>query len=123
MLTTPMMWKIAGVLSIFDSFGRRTDIYTLSKETGFSVQMILQTLEKGHHFFDVEGYCGASDRLQLGWYKWKIDIKFLVQRFLLDKSRSRDLHFAYRSSVICVVRSKLMDRLKSLKSGYAHPVY
>jgi len=83
MLTTPMMWKIAGVLSIFDSFGRRTDIYTLSKETGFSVQMILQTLEKGHHFFDVEGYCGASDRLQLGWYKWKIDIKFLVNDFFL----------------------------------------
>ena len=121
MLTTPTMWKIAGVLSILR--GPQVDIYTLSRETGLSVQTILQTLEKSHHFFDVEGYRKASDRPQLGLYKWKIEIKFLVHPFLLDESRSRILYLAYRSSAIRAVRSKLMDWLKSLKSGYAHPVY
>jgi len=116
MLTTPTMWKIAGVLSIDD---RRTDIHTLCKETGLSIQTILQTLETGHHFFAVEGY--RDDRPQLGLYKWLIDIKSIVQQFLLDESRSRILYFAYRSSVIRAVRSKLVGQLKSLKSGYVHP--
>jgi len=79
------MWKIAGVLSIDD---RRTDIHALSKKTGLSIQTILQTLEKSHHFFDVEGY-RDNGRSQLdGLYKWDIEIKSIVQRFLLDKSRS-----------------------------------
>jgi len=122
MLTTPTMWKIAGVLSILCDT-HRMDIYMLSRETGLSVQTILQTLEKSHHFFDVEGYRGASDGDQLGLYKWNIQIKYPVRKFLLDESRSRILYLAYRSSVIRAVRSKLMDWLKSLKSGYAHPVY
>jgi len=118
MLTTPTMWKIAGVLSIDD---RRTDIHTLSKETGLSIQTILQTLEKSHHFFDVEGY-RDDDRSQLdGLYKWNIEINWIVKRFLLDESHSRILYFAYRSSVIRAVRSKLVGHLESLKSGYVHP--
>ena len=121
MLTTPTMWKIAGVVSILGD--SRTDMYTLSRETGLSVQTILQTLEKSHHFFDINGYRSALDRPQLGLYKWDIEIKCPVQEFLLDESRSRILHFTYRSSVIRAVRSKLMDQLKSLQSGYAHPVY
>ena len=122
MLTTPTMWKIAGVLSIAakDCIGG-TDIHTLSNETGLSIQTILQTLEKSHHFFDVEGYCD-DDRSQLdGLYKWNIEIKRIVQQFLLDESRSRMLYFPYRSSVIRAVRSKLVGQLKSLKSGYVHP--
>ena len=122
MLTTPTMWKIAGVLSILRD-DHRMDIYMLSRETGLSVQTILQTLEKSHHFFDIKGYRDALDRPQLGLYKWDIEIKYLVEKFLLDESRSRILYLAYRSSVIRAVRSKLMDQLKSLQSGYAHPVY
>jgi len=121
MLTTPTMWKIAGVLSILRD-NRRMDIYMLSRETGLSVQTILQTLKKSHHFFDVKGYRDDSDGDQLGLYKWNIQIKYPVQKFLLDESRSRVLYLAYRNSVIRAVRSKLMDWLKSLKSGYAHPV-
>jgi len=118
MLTTPTMWKIAGVLSFDD---RRTDIHTLSNETGLSIQTILQTLEKSHHFFDVEGYCD-DDRSQLdGLYKWNIEIKRIVQQFLLDESRSRMLYFPYRSSVIRAIRFKLVGHLKSLKSRYVHP--
>jgi len=118
MLTTPTMWEIAGVLSI-SPFESGTDIYMLSKETGFSVQTILQTLEKSHHFFEVGGY--RDDRPELGLqYKWDIGIKLLVQQFLLDESRSRILYFAYRSSAIRAVRSNLMGQLKS---GYARPVY
>jgi len=119
MLTTQTMWKIAGVLPILRC--SQMDMYTLSRETGLSVQTILQTLEKSHHFFDVEGRRNAIDGPQLGLYKWGIEIKFLVKEFLLDESRSRILYLAYRSSVIRAVRSKLMDWLKSLKSGYAHP--
>ena len=118
MLTTPTMWKIAGVLSITDDhfLGGGTSIYTLSKETGLSVQTILQTLEKSHHFFDVEGRDNVP---QLGLYTWRIEIKSIVQRFLLDESRSSlILHFAYRSSVMRAVRSKLMGYLESLEPGY-----
>jgi len=123
MLTTPTMWKIAGVLSIpaKSSLGGRTDIHTLSKETGLSIQTILQTLEISHHFFAVDVYRTSNDTSQLGLYKWDIEIKSIVQRFLLDESRSRILYFAYRSSVIRAVRSKLVGQLKSLKSGYVHP--
>jgi len=119
MLTTPTMWKIAGVLSIpaENYFNHGTNIHTLSKETGLSIQTILQTLEKSHHFFDVEGYVGSRP----GLYKCDIKIKRVVQQFLLDESRSRILYFTYRSSVICAVRSKLVGQLKSLKSGYVHP--
>ena len=121
MLTTPTMWKIAGVLSIpaKSSLDGRTDIHTLSKETGLSIQTIVQTLEKSHHFFAVEGY--RFDRSRLGLYKWDIKIKSIVQQFLLDESRSRMLYVAYRSSVIRAVGSKLVGHLKSLKSGYVHP--
>ena len=123
MLTTPTMWKIAGVLSIpAESFlDGRMDIHTLSKETGLSIQAILQTLEKSDHFFAVEGY--RVDRSRPGWYKWYkwyIEIKSTVQQLLLDESRSRMLYFAYRSSVILAVRSKLVGHLESLKSGYVH---
>jgi len=118
------MWKIAGVLSIpatgEDFFDEQTDIHTLSKETGLSIQTILQTLEKSHHFFAVEGR-RSNDRPQLGLYKWDIRIKSTVQRFLLDESCSKILYFAYRSSVIHAIRSKLVGQLKSLKSGYVHP--
>ena len=116
------MWKIAGLLSIpaNNFFNEQTDIHTLSKETGLSIQTILQTLEKSDHFFDVEGY-RSNDTPQLGSYKWDIEIKRIVKRFLLDESRSRMLYFAYRSSVICAVRSKLVGQLKSLKSGYVLP--
>jgi len=110
------MWKIAGVLSIDD---RGTDIHTLSKETGLSIQTILQTLEQSHPFFSVEGY--RDGRSRAGLYNWYIGIEGIVQRFLLDESRSRMLYFAYRSSVICAVRSKLVGQLKSLQSGYVHP--
>jgi len=117
------MWKIAGVLSIrAKNLLERMDIHTLSKETGLSIQVILQTLENSDHFFAVEGY--RVDRSRPGWYKWYkwyIEIKSTVQQFLLDESRSRILYFAYRSSVICAVRSKLVGQLKSLKSGYVHP--
>jgi len=116
------MWKIAGVLSIpaQSFYDRRTDIHTLSKETGLSIQTILQTLEKSHHFFAVEGH-RDNDRSQLdGLYTWYIEIKSIVQRFLLDESRSRTLYFTYRSSVIRAVRSKLVGQLKSLKSRYVH---
>jgi len=113
------MWKIAGVLSIDN---RRTDIHTLSKETGLSIQTILQTLEKSHHFFDVICYRYLDDdRSQLdGLYKCNIWIKEIVNQFLLDESHSRILYFAYRSSVIRAVRSKLVGHLESLKSGYVH---
>jgi len=123
MLTTPTMWKIAGVLSIHaeNLLAERTDIHTLSKETGLSIQTILQTLEQSHHFFAVEG-CRV-DRSRPGLYILYIEIKSIVQRFLLDESRSRILYFAYRSSVIRAVKSKLVGQLKSLKSGYVHPVY
>jgi len=128
MLTTPTMWKIAGVLSMpaKSSLDGRTDIHTLSKETGLSIQTILQTLEQSHHFFAIEGYRVEGycvDRSRPGLYKWDIKIKRVVQEFLLDESRSRILYFAYRSSVICAVRSKLVGHLKSLKSRYVHPVY
>ena len=113
------MWKIAGVLSISPEFNERMDIHTLSKETGLSAQAILQTLEKSHHFFAVEGY--RDNRSLLRLYKWHIELKSIVQQFLLDESRSRILYLAYRSSVICAVRSKLVGQLKSLKSGYVHP--
>jgi len=118
MLTTPTMWKIAGVLSISadNDLNAQMDIHTLSKETGVSIQAILQTLEKSHHFFAVEGY--RDDRSRVGLYKWGIKIKSIVQEFLLDESRSTILYFAYRSSVIRAVRSKLVGQLKSLKSGY-----
>jgi len=118
MLTTQTMWKIAGVLSIptENCVNARTDIHTLSKETGLSIQAILQTLEKSHHFFAVEGH--RDDRSRLGLYRWYIEIKSIVKRFLLDESRSRILYFAYRSGVICAVRSKLVGQLKSLKSRY-----
>jgi len=113
------MWKIAGVLSIpaKNRLNARTDIHTLSKETGLSIQAILQTLEKSHHFFAVQGYRSQLD----GLYQWDIEIKSIVQEFLLDESRSRILYFVYRSSVIRAVRSKLAGHLKSLKSGYVHP--
>jgi len=122
MLTTPTMWKIAGVLSIpaKDFYDRRTDIHTLSKDTGLSIQTILQTLEQSHHFFAVEGHRSNNTR-HLGLYKWDIEIKSIVRDFLLDESLSRILYFTYRSSVICAVRSKLVGQLKSLKSGYVHP--
>ena len=127
MLTTPTMWKIAGVLSIpaKNSLDERTDIHTLSKETELSVQTILQTLEQSHHFFAVEGHRDRyrDDRSRLDLYKWDIEIRSIVQYFLLDESRSRISYFVYRSSVIRAVRSKLMGWLKSLKSGYVHPVY
>jgi len=118
MLTTSTMWKIAGVLSIHadNIFSERTDIHMLSKKTGLSIQTILQTLEKSHHFFAVESY-RSNDTPQLGL---NIQIKSIVERFLLDESRSRILYFAYRSSVIRAVRSKLVGQLKSLKSGYVH---
>jgi len=116
MLTTPTMWKIAGVLSI-----GRTDIHTVSKETGLSIQTILQTLKKSHHFFDVKGYCDDYRSQLDGLYQWNIEIKRIVKRFLLDESHSRILYFAYRSSVIRAVRSKLVGHLESLKSGYVHP--
>ena len=121
MLTTPTMWKIAGVLSIpAESFlDGRMDIHMLSKKTGLSIQAILQTLEKSQHFFAVRGY--RDDRSQLGLYKCYIEIKRMTQQFLLNESRSRMSYFAYRSSVICAVRSKLVGQLKSLKSGYVHP--
>ena len=121
MLTTPVMWKIAGAVSIAvsKSWVRPKDIYMLSEETGLSVQTILQTLEKGHYFFDVKGYRGNGS--QLGLYKWDINIKRVVQQFLLDESRSRILYFAYRSSVIRAVRSKLVGHSEFLKSGYVHP--
>jgi len=128
MLTTPTMWKIAAVPSRLakSSLDGRTDMHTLSKETGLSVQTILQTLEQSHHFFAIEG-CRVEgcrvDRSRPGLYKWDIKIKSIVQRFLLDESRSRILYFAYRSSVIRAVRSKLVGQLKSLKSRYVHPVY
>jgi len=114
------MWKIARVLSMpaKNFYDRRMDIHTLSKETGLSIQTILQTLEQSHHFFAVEGYRVNSS--QPGLYKWYIKIKSIVQRFLLDESRSRILYFTYRSSVICAVRSKLVGQLKSLKSRYVH---
>jgi len=114
------MWKIAGVLSISPEFNERMDIHTLSKETGLSIQTILQTLEKSHHFFAVEGH-RSNDTPHLGLYKWDIGIKSIVRQFLLDESRSRILYFTYRSSVICAVRSKLVGHLESLKSGYVHP--
>jgi len=116
------MWKIAGVLSLSarNIYDRRTDLHTLSKETGLSIQVILQTLEKSDHFFDVESY-RSNDTPQLGLYKWDIEIKSTVKQFLLDESRSRNLYLAYRSSVIRAVRSKLVGQLKSLKSGYVHP--
>ena len=121
MLTTPTMWKIAGVLSIPAKhlFDRRTDIHTLSKETGLSIQTIVQTLEQSHHFFAVEGY--RVGRSRPGLYNCNIEIKRIVQQFLLDESRSRILYFAYRSSVIHAVGSKLVGQLKSLKSRYVHP--
>jgi len=120
MLTTPTMWKIAGVLSTLQNFyDGETDIHTLSKETGLSIQTIVQTLGQSHHFFAVEGY--RFDRSQLDLYNWHIEIKKIVQEFLLDESRSRILYFTYRSSVICAVRSKLVGHLKFLKSGYVHP--
>jgi len=123
MLTTPTMWKIAGVLSIptKNRPNAQTDIHTLSTETGLSIQTILQTLEKSHHFFDVEGH-RDDDRSQLDeLYRWNIEIKSIVQQFLLDESHSGILYFAYRSSVIRAIRSKLVGHLKSLKSGYVHP--
>jgi len=95
----------------------RMDIHMLSKETGLSIQTILQTLEKSHHFFAVEGY-RSNDTPQLGL---NIEIKWIVKRFLLDESCSRILYFAYRSSVIRAVRSRLVGHLESLKSGYVHP--
>ena len=121
MLTTPTMWTIAGVLSIPAThlLDRGRDIHTLSKETGLSIQTIVQTLEQSHHFFAVEGY--RDDGSRLGLYSWYIKIKSIVREFLLDESRSRTLYFAYRSGVICAVKSKLVDQLKSLKSGYVHP--
>ena len=106
-LTTPSMWKIAGVLALPFEY-QSEDIFMVSEKTGLSVQTILQTLGKSHHFFDVWTQRLAGPQP----YIWTIRIKPIVLEFLLDESRSRILYFAYRSSVIRAVRSKLMDRLK-----------
>ena len=124
LLTTQVMWKIAGLTSLLEEgvgfkvpedWSQLVEIYMVpvSQVTGFSVQTIFQTLRESHHLFNI--FIFREQEPKENRYRCEVLLKPVVKGFLLDEARSRYLYLAYRNAGIHEFRSQVIYTVESLK--------
>ncbi len=117
---TSMVWEIVGATELLDLRIDRngkvqlvldvTPIEVLPRDTGLTIESILQIFKENRNLFDfVKLKYGSCE-----FVTFYIHISY--RKFLKNEVRSKDLHFKYRNSVLHSLKSRI-TYIKKLRSA------
>jgi len=127
--STSRVWKIAGHLGLpffwssdRKEFKNKFGVVELSWSTGFTIGMTLQILRDNQEFFAVTAFSDLESD-DVPRYEVYLSVRPELQLFLETESRSQDLHFAYRHTVMMELNFKISYGLNVSKSFVIFQLY